>query len=144
MKMKGLYPHLERTRKISISRSVSMRDYLTKSAYIMLAHSNFPPMTDWQARQKAFWEIHIGMRSILKDQSYATQGWDKIIVKHMGSVESSPNTPVGSRQLCFPWNWQRHQEWLLHLCGFCERCVSFSLLLSKVVESEMGLRYRIS
>ena len=81
-----------------------MRDYLTKSAYIMLAHSNFPPVTDWQARQKAFWEIRIGMRSISKDQSHATQGGDEIIMKHKRSMKSSPNTPVGSRQLCFPWN----------------------------------------
>lgn len=73
MKIKGLYPHLERTRKISISRSVPLRDYLTKSAYIMLTHSNFPPVTDWQPRQKAFWEIHIGMRSIKGPESCNTR-----------------------------------------------------------------------
>lgn len=146
MKTKGLYPHLERTKKISISRNAPMRDYLTKSAYIMLAHSNFPPWLTGKQDKRRFGEIRIGMRSILKNQSHATQEGDEIILKHKGSMKSSPNSPVGSFQRCFLWNWQRHQKWLLHLCGFCEheRCVSFSLLLSKVVESEMGLHYRIS
>lgn len=63
------------------------------------------------------------------------------VMQHEESMKFNSNVPVGSHHLCFHWNWQRMT---CAFCGFCEYWVSFPLFLSKVVETETGLHFRIS
>lgn len=65
------------------------------------------------------------------------------VMQHEESMKFNSNVPVGSHRLCFHWDWQRYQEWLVHFVAFVN-AVSFPWFLSKVVETETGLHFRIS
>lgn len=105
MKIKGISSYWKNfiTRKISISRSVPMRDYVTKSATGSLTElsplSCLPTATSpYQLARKqdkmcfGKSELEWGIFERAK------------VMQHKESMKSIPSIPVGSHHLCFHWN----------------------------------------
>lgn len=143
MKIKSISSYWKNfiTRKISISRSVPMRDYVTKSATGSL--TELSPLPCLPTATSPYRLARKQDKCVLGNQSWNGE--------YLKGPKSCNIRRVWNRSLAFQLaatisaftGMTEIPVVTYAFCGFCEYCDSLSLLLSKVVETETGLHFRI-